>query len=317
MSTEVGGSQLNFHQLYIFYAVATHHSFSRAAEALDITQPAVSIQIQELEKSLGATLFHRRSRGLRLTEVGETVMAYSQQIFSLSSKLLETIQELHGLQLGRLTLGASTTPGEFVLPLAVGQFRRSHPGIQVELSLANTRLIVQRILNHEIDLGMVGDWPQQQSEELELTNYLNDEIVLVAAPDHPVAKLRPLSLEQVIGHGLIVREEGSATRSIAERCFTDLGIAPVVALSLGSNQAVKQAAVAGGGIGVISRLGITAEVRAGMLTILQVENWDCRRPLILVRPKDRYLSPAQRAFLEFLETERPALTMEALSARNR
>jgi len=317
MSTEVGGSQLNFHQLYIFYAVATHHSFSRAAEALDITQPAVSIQIQELEKSLGATLFHRRSRGLRLTEVGETVMAYSQQIFSLSSKLLETIQELHGLQLGRLTLGASTTPGEFVLPLAVGQFRRSHPGIQVELSLANTRLIVQRILNHEIDLGMVGDWPQQQSEELELTNYLNDEIVLVAAPDHPVAKLRPLSLEQVIGHGLIVREEGSATRSIAERCFTDLGIAPVVALSLGSNQAVKQAAVAGGGIGVISRLGITAEVRAGMLTILQVENWDCRRPLILVRPKDRYLSPAQRAFLEFLETERPALTLEALPARNR
>jgi DNA-binding transcriptional LysR family regulator len=317
MSTEVGGSQLNFHQLYIFYAVATHHSFSRAAEALDITQPAVSIQIQELEKSLGATLFHRRSRGLRLTEVGETVMAYSQQIFSLSSKLLETIQELHGLQLGRLTLGASTTPGEFVLPLAVGQFRRSHPGIQVELSLANTRLIVQRILNHEIDLGMVGDWPQQQSEELELTNYLNDEIVLVAAPDHPVAKLRPLSLEQVIGHGLIVREEGSATRSTAERCFTDLGVTPVVALSLGSNQAVKQAAVAGGGIGVISRLGITAEVRAGMLTILQVENWDCRRPLILVRPKDRYLSPAQRAFLEFLETERPALTMEALSARNR
>jgi DNA-binding transcriptional LysR family regulator len=317
MSTEVGGSQLNFHQLYIFYAVATHHSFSRAAEALDITQPAVSIQIQELEKSLGATLFHRRSRGLRLTEVGETVMTYSQQIFSLSSKLLETIQELHGLQLGRLTLGASTTPGEFVLPLAVGQFRRSHPGIQVELSLANTRLIVQRILNHEIDLGMVGDWPQQQSEELELTNYLNDEIVLVAAPDHPVAKLRPLSLEQVIGHGLIVREEGSATRSTAERCFTDLGVTPVVALSLGSNQAVKQAAVAGGGIGVISRLGITAEVRAGMLTILQVENWDCRRPLILVRPKDRYLSPAQRAFLEFLETERPALTLEALSARNR
>jgi DNA-binding transcriptional LysR family regulator len=317
MSTEVGGSQLNFHQLYIFYAVATHHSFSRAAEALDITQPAVSIQIQELEKSLGATLFHRRSRGLRLTEVGETVMTYSQQIFSLSSKLLETIQELHGLQLGRLTLGASTTPGEFVLPLAVGQFRRSHPGIQVELSLANTRSIVQRILNHEIDLGMVGDWPQQQSEELELTNYLNDEIVLVAAPDHPVAKLRPLSLEQVIGHGLIVREEGSATRSTAERCFTDLGVTPVVALSLGSNQAVKQAAVAGGGIGVISRLGITAEVRAGMLTILQVENWDCRRPLILVRPKDRYLSPAQRAFLEFLETERPALTMEALSARNR
>jgi DNA-binding transcriptional LysR family regulator len=311
MSTEVGGSQLNFHQLYIFYAVATHHSFSRAAEALDITQPAVSIQIQELEKSLGATLFHRRSRGLRLTEVGETVMAYSQQIFSLSSKLLETIQELHGLQLGRLTLGASTTPGEYVLPLAVGQFRKTHPGIQVEMSLGNTRSIIQRILNREIDLGMVGDWPQQQSDELELIDYLNDEIVLVAAPSHPAAHMQSLSLQQVIGHGLIVREEGSATRSTAERYFADHGVTPVVALSLGSNQAVKQAAAAGGGIGVISRLGVAAEVRAGMLTILKVDNWDCQRPLILVRPKDRYLSPAQRAFLDFLETERPAPTLEA------
>jgi DNA-binding transcriptional LysR family regulator len=238
-------------------------------------------------------------------------MAYAQQIFSLSSKLLETIQELHGLQVGRLTLGASTTPGEFVLPLAVGQFRKTHPGIQVELSLGNTRSIIQRILNREIDLGMVGDWPQQQSDELELIDYLTDEIVLVAAPSHPAVQLQPLSLQQVIEHGLIVREEGSATRSTAERYFTDHGVTPVVALSLGSNQAVKQAAAAGGGIGVISRLGVVAEVRAGMLTILQVDHWDCRRPLILVRPKDRYLSPAQRAFLEFLETERPAPTLEA------
>jgi DNA-binding transcriptional LysR family regulator len=311
LTTTSGGNPLNFHQLYIFYAVATHHSFSRAAEALEITQPAVSIQIQELEKSLGATLFHRRSKGLRVTEVGETVLAYAQQIFSLSGKLIETIQEIHGLQLGRLSLGASTTPGEYVLPLAVGRFRQTHPGIQVELSLGNTRSIIQRILNREIDLGMVGDWPMPQSDEVELIDYLEDEIVLVAAPGHPAAQAGPLMLQQVIDHGLIVREEGSATRVTAERHCLELGVSPTVALSLGSNQAVKQAAIAGGGIGVISRLGITAEVKAQMLAILDVEGWNCHRPLILVRPKDRYLSPAQKAFLEFLEAQRSPLIREA------
>jgi LysR family transcriptional regulator, low CO2-responsive transcriptional regulator len=313
LSTGATGSQLNFHQLYIFYAVASYHSFSRAAEALDITQPAVSIQIQELEKALGAILFHRRSRGLRVTEVGETVYSYAQQIFSLSNKLLETVQEMHGLQSGRLTLGASTTPGEFVLPLAIGQFRQVYPGIQVEMSIANTRLVVQRILNREIDLGMVGEYPHQNSDELEITDYLIDEIVLVVAPTHPVAQAQPLTPQQVADQGLIVREEGSATRSTAERYFAQLGVtAPYIALSLGSNQAVKQAAVAGGGVGVVSRLGVAAEVKAEMLTILDVEGWDCRRSLILVRPKDRYLSPAQRAFIHFLGTERPTPSTEFL-----
>ena len=309
ISTDVGGKQINFHQLYIFYAVATHHSFSRAAEALEITQPAVSIQIQELEKSLGATLFHRRTRGLRPTEIGETVFAYAQQIFSLSGKLLETIDEMHGLQSGRLTLGASTTPGEYVLPLAVGQFRRDHPGIQVNLHIANTRSIVQSILNREIDLGMVGERPEQ-ADDLEFTDYMTDEIVLVAAPTHGAAHKANLTLQQVVDLGLIIREEGSATRSTAERYFTDAGVVPVVALSLGSNQAVKQAALAGGGIGIISRLGVTAEVKAGMLTILDVPGWDCRRPLILVCTRDRYLSPAQRAFLDFLDAQRPFLALK-------
>ena len=306
LKTGVGGNQLNFHQLYIFYAVASHHSFSRAAEALEITQPAVSIQIQELEKSLGATLFHRRSRGLRATEIGETVYNYAQQIFSLSGKLLENIQEMHGLQSGQLTLGASTTPGEFVLPLAVGQFRRDHPGIQVQVRLSNTRNIIQSILNREIDLGMVGEWPQDPTGDLELMEYMTDEIVLVAAPSHPSAKIASLTVQQAVDAGLIIREEGSATRNAATKYLQDQGITPNIALSLGSNQAVKQAAMAEGGIGVISRLGVTAEVRAGMLEILNVAGWNCRRPLILVRPKDRYLSPAQRAFLEFLEKERPA-----------
>lgn len=296
---------LNFHQLYIFYTVASHNSFSRAAEALDITQPAVSIQVQELEKSLGATLFHRRVRVLRLTQAGEMVLAYAQQIFSLSQRLVDSVQELQGLKTGRLMLGASTTPGEFVLPLPIGQFRRLYPGIRVELSIGNTRAIIQRILSGEVDLGMVGERPGDPADELEMLDYVNDEIVLVASPQHPVAAGQPLTPGQVAEAGLIVREPGSATRQAAERHFAELGVQPEIALVLGSNHSVKQAAAGGGGVGVISRLGVEAEVKAGILTVLDVAGWDCRRPLTLVYPKTRQLSPAQRAFLTFLEGQRP------------
>lgn len=303
---ELAPSQLNFHQLHIFHAVATHLSFSRAAEALEITQPAVSIQVQELEKSLGVILFHRRPRGLRITEEGEIVFAYSQQIFSLARKMVATVQEMQDLESGHLIVGASTTPGEFVLPMAVGQFRRLYPGVHVELVISNTRSIIQRILNREIDLGMVGDRGEDHAGDLEMMDYVDDEIVLVASPDHPLAGISSVTPAQVVEHGLIVREKGSATRHVAERLFRSLGAEPRVELELGSNQAVKQAAGAGGGIGVISRLGTVAETRAGMLVILDVAGWVCRRPLTLVHPKDRYLSPAQRAFREFLIEHRPA-----------
>jgi DNA-binding transcriptional LysR family regulator len=298
------GGQLNFHQLHIFQMVATHLSFSRAAEAMEITQPAVSIQVQELEKFLGITLFHRRPRGLRITEAGDAVLAYSQQIFALSSQLVDTVQEMEDLQTGHLVLGASTTPGEYVLPLVVGRFRQVYPGIHVELVIGNTRTIIQRILDRDMDLGMVGDHVEEHSNELEMVDFQDDEIVMVAAPSHPAASMVNPTVEQIVDHGLIMREEGSATRLSAERLLREHGVVPKIAIELGSNQAVKQAASACGGIGIISRLGITAELKANMLTVLDVQGWECRRPLTLIQPKDRYLSPSQRAFREFLMAER-------------
>ena len=305
---------LNFHQLYIFQMVANHLSFSRAAEALEITQPAVSIQVQELEKYLGITLFHRRPRGLRITESGDAVLAYSQQIFALSSQLMDTVQEMEDLQSGHLVLGASTTPGEYVLPLVVGRFRQVYPGIHVKLVIGNTQTIIQRILDRDMDLGMVGDHVEEYSGELEMVDYQIDEIVLVASPSHPAASLGRLTPEQVVDLGLVAREEGSATRRSAESQFQKLGVAPRIAVELGSNQAVKQAATAGGGIGIISRLGITAELKAGMLIVLDVAGWECRRTLTLIQTKDRYLSPSQRAFREFLMAERPSLSGPAPTA---
>ena len=304
LNKATSNGQLNFHQLYIFQMVANHLSFSRAAEAMSITQPAVSIQVQELEKFLGITLFHRRPRGLKITEAGNAVLAYTQQIFVLSNQLVDTIQEMEELNAGRLVLGASSTPGEYVLPLVVGRFRQIYPGIQVELVIGNTRNIMQRILNGDMDLGMIGDHVEESSNELEMVDFQDDDIVLVASPSHPVHSLDSPTVEQIVELGIVAREQGSATRLAAEHQFRDLGTIPRIAVELGSNQAVKQAASAGGGIGIISRLGITAELHAGMLKVLDVPGWKCRRPLTLIQPKDRYLSPSQRAFREFLMAER-------------
>ena len=304
----VGGhtnTELNFHQLRIFYNVARSKSFSRAADQLNISQPAVSIQIKELEKSMGADLFHRRSRGLQLTEVGETVYSYAHRIFALSSELREAVQDLQGLRTGHLTLGASTTPGEYILPVAIGRFRRQHPGIQVELKISNTRSIVTHLLQRELDLGMIGSRLEEGSAELEMSTYVMDEIVLVTGAANPLAGRRNLSLEDVMHEGLVVREEGSATRKTAEECFAHLGIQPIIAMELGSNQAVKLAAEAGVGVGLISRFGIGAEVKAGLLRVLDVQGWRCTRPLTLVYLKGKRLSPAQREFLHLLETEHP------------
>ena len=217
-------TELNFHQLHIFYTVARRRSFSRAAEALEISQPAVSIQVQELENTMGATLFHRRSRGLQLTEVGETVYSYAHRIFSLSSEMRDTVLDIQGLRTGHLTLGASTTPGEYILPVAIGRFRQQHPGVQVELKISNTRSIVNQILQRELDLGMIGSHLDAEGGDLETSTYAMDEIVLVTSPAHPLAKRKGVSLEEVMEQGLVVREEGSATRKTAEECFGHLGI---------------------------------------------------------------------------------------------
>jgi DNA-binding transcriptional LysR family regulator len=169
----------------------------------------------------------------------------------------------------------------------------------LEIVLANTKSIIQRILPGEMDLGMVGNLPQEHSRDLEVIVYVKDEIVLIASPSHPLAQAGRISLKDVAKEGIIVREQGSATRRTAEGEFESLECSPSIALEQGSNQAVKQAA-SGDGVGVISRLGVEAEVKAGILSVLDVSGWDCRRPLTVIYAKDRYLAPAQIAFRQFL-----------------
>lgn len=176
---------INFHQLRIFYTVANLGSFSKASEQMFISQPAVSVQVKSLEESLGASLFERSGRTIKLTQLGEVAFDYARRIFNLTDGMLNALEDTKELRSGRLVIGASTTPGDYLLPEIIGQFKQRYPGIGVELKTANTARIVSLLLQHEIALGFIGE--QVEREELELVPFRKDEIVLFTRPDHEYA----------------------------------------------------------------------------------------------------------------------------------
>ena len=283
--------------------VARLGSFSRAAAEMSVSQPAVSAQVKELEKAMGGALLNRTRGGVQLTDTGRAAFDYAQGIFSLAEEMQSAVHQIQGLKSGRLTIGSSTTPGEYILPGLIGRFRKRYPGIEVSLSISNTQTIVRRMHRRDVSLGLAG--APVEEEGLRTFPYVSDEIVFIAAPDHPAAGKAGLSLSDLSGYDLVLREPGSATRQAAEHCLRECGVAAGAAMELGSNEAVKRAVAAGLGLGLISKFGVEPDVRAGFIEVLDVAEWECRRPLIVFYRDERYLPAAQRAFLRFIQEERP------------
>ena len=296
-------SEINFHRLFIFHTVARLGSFTRAASDLSISQPAVSIQVKELERSLDTTLLIRMRSGVSLTDTGETVYDYTRRIFTLADEMTNAIQDLTGLESGRLTIGSSTTPGEYILPFAIGKFRERYPKVEVSLAISNTRNVIDQILSRELDLGMAG--APVDIRGLASFLYVNDEVVLVTAPTHPLARRRRLTVQDVVEEAFLMRETGSATRRAAEEHFASMGARVRVVMELGSNEAVKRAASAELGIGVVSKFSVGPDVAAGYLKVLSVQGWRCERPLTVFYRDDTHISAVQRAFLSVLRVDKP------------
>lgn len=299
--------EINFHRLFIFHTVARLGSFTRAASELSISQPAVSIQVKELERSLDTTLLIRMRSGVSLTDTGETVFDYTRRIFTLADEMTNAIQDLTGLESGRLTIGSSSTPGEYILPLAIGRFRERYPKVEVSLAISNTRTVIDQILSRELDLGMAG--APVDIRGLASFLYVNDEVVLVAAPTHPISRRRGLTVQDVVDEQYVMREAGSATRRAAEEHFASMGVRVRVAMEFGSNEAVKRAASAGLGLGVVSKFSVGPEVAAGYLKVLSVRGWRCERPLTVFYRDDTHISAVQRAFLSVLRVDKPLPVM--------
>jgi DNA-binding transcriptional LysR family regulator len=288
-------TDVNLHQLAVLCAVARHGSFTRAAEELYVGQPAVSQHVAALERSLGTPLVYRAGRGVRLTEAGQLAVDYGERMLRLAEQLRTGVDGLKGLMRGRLVVGAGQTPGDYLLPRVLGEFRRRHPGVSVELEIAGTARVVDWLLRHVYDLGFLGDHVEHR--DLEVMPYVEDRVVLFVATDHPLAAAQTVRLDDVLATGLIVREPGSATRATGERALRAAGADPIPAMELGSNEAVKHAVLARLGVGMLSAYAVALEREAGRLVVLDVPAFDCWRMLYIAHHRAKPLSHAQAAFL--------------------
>ncbi len=308
---------MNLNHLRAFEMVARMKSFSRAALELDITQPAVSKSVRELEHELGMTLFDRTRGAIQLTEVGQTLFHYAQRIFAAEDAARIALEQFRHLERGRLSIGASATIGVYLLPHLLGRFHRDHPNIQLFLDIGTTREVIERLLSSPLDCAFVEG--VVENTEIAATRWQEDTLVVIAAANHPLAlaqanrrsgragvpttEIRQRFLADVIAEPFIQREPGSGAREIIDDHLANRGITLRVAMEVSNAEGIKQMVGAGLGLAIISRHAISAELALGRLVTLDVPELTIRRTLWRVQAPERPTSQALNTFLTLLDTE--------------
>jgi DNA-binding transcriptional LysR family regulator len=289
---------LNLHHLRVFAAVADQGGFTRAAESLRLSQPAVSKSVQELERQVGTALVERAGRASRLTEAGIALAARARELFSVEAAAEEELRTLRGLEGGTLRVGASTTIATYMLSPLLARFGAEHPSVMLRVVSANTRDIVRRLLERRLDVALV-EGPVSHPR-IEGVEWRTDALVVVAAPGSPLARRRTVAPAVIAAERMIVRERGSGTREVAERALAAVGVSISGALQLGSTEAIKQAVAAGLGIAIVSRIAAGDQIALGRLVVVPVRGLSLERPLTELRLAGRRASAAAQAFTALL-----------------
>jgi DNA-binding transcriptional LysR family regulator len=295
---------MDLRRLEVFVKVAELGSFSRAAEALFLTQPTVSEHVRALEEDLGVQLLDRLGRGAAPTPAGQLLLGYARRILVLTREARQAVDRFQGRLFGELVVGGSTIPGEYILPALIGQFKTKYPDISISLRVGSSQQVTEWVEEGRIEIGLVGARPG--SRALVARELMADRMVIVVPPDHTWAKRESVTLAELRAEPLVLRERGSGTREAFERALAEAGteLATLrVAGEMGSTQAVKQAVRAGIGVTLISKLAVEDECRARLLVCLSVRDLEVRRSFHLITHRDRSRSPLAQAFLEFVESQ--------------
>ncbi len=291
---------MDLRHLVTFCAVVDRGSFSAAADELGISQPAVSAQIRILEERVGQRLFDRNGRRVGVTEAGRVLEAHARRMIALEGDLERAMGEVGERVSGRLQLGSSTGPGEVLLPRLLGMFRRAHPDVSVRLVVHDTQTICERVLDGELELGVVG--AARAHRGLEYAPFLRDELVVIAPPDHALAGRTSIGLDELARLPLLMQQRGSGVRAVLEEALRAAGLRLQdldVAMELGLQQSVKAAVLDGLGITVISRLTVEPEVADGRLVALAVDGHELARAFSVVRAAGKTPTRLTSAFLDF------------------
>jgi DNA-binding transcriptional LysR family regulator len=287
-------------QLAAFCAVVERRSFSRAAESLGVTQPAVSLQVRSLEKRLGTQLLDRSGRRVEPTEAGRRLYLGAQKLLELEEEVLDEVAAgRDGALAGDLLLGASTGPAAIVLPLLLCEFQQAHPEVRVRLSVHDTQTVVDLVARRELELGIVGAARRHRGVRFE--PFLRDEVILACPPGHPFAG-RTVTLDELRAEPPILMQEGAGVRQVVEDELRKLGTRLRdldVRLELGLQESVHSAVVGGYGVAFISRTAVAADVSAGRLATARVEGMDARREISLVRATNRVSTRVADGFVAF------------------
>jgi DNA-binding transcriptional LysR family regulator len=296
-------------QLRVFEAVARHLSFSRAAEELHLTQPAVSMQVKSLEELVGLPLTELIGKKVFLTQAGTEMARYARLVDQQLQAAAESIEALRGVRAGRLSIGVVST-AKYFAPRLLALFRERHPEVELRLTVHNRETIVEQLADNRIDLAIMGRAPQEFPTVEEA--FAEHPLVIVAAANHPLAARSRIDPQELAGETFMIRESGSGTRVAMERFFGERGIQLDHTLEIASNETIKQAVIAGMGVAFISAHTVGLEQAAGLLRVLPVDGLPARRKWNLVHLADKQLAPAAQAFREFLLTEGAALVEQAI-----
>ena len=295
---------MNLKHLAVFHAVAKSGSINQAAKQIHITQPAISRQIHLLEEALGVKLFDRLPRGVQLTEAGRILAEDARRIFALAQQSESTMREIRSLASGRLALGASSTIGNYLLPPILTDYHRQHPGIEIDLSIGNTEYIQHQLLEDQIGIGLTEGFVEHA--ELHSEVFMRDELLIIAAPQHPLAHAPSVSIDELARQPFVFREAGSGTRAVLENHMAKQQVTLRHHITLGSTESVKSAVRANAGIAAVSKLTVQCELNAGALVSLHVKGMRLYRPLHLIHHCDRRESPAIRAWIALLHQQLPS-----------
>lgn len=303
-------------RLQVFHAVAKHLSFTKAAEALFMTQPAVTFQIRQLEEHFNTRLFDRAHGRIALTPAGQTALEYAERILSLSAEMDTRMKEMGGQVAGALLIGASTTIAEYLLPQILGEFKLDFPGVVPRLFVANSEAVQARIAERTLDLGFIEG--ESHLPSLVTDVCCDDELQVVCAPGHPLARMKSVTPQALVEHAYVGRETGSGTREVIDRYLEKEGVSPdslQLVMELGSPEAIKGLLSTGNGFSIMSRATNVRESQAGVLVRIPLVP-RLTRHFSAVYPKERFHSRLVNSFVQFakqrlaaqqaVEAERPA-----------
>ncbi|MDD4929108.1 MAG: LysR substrate-binding domain-containing protein [Gallionella sp.] len=291
-------------QLQVFEKVASHLNYSRAARELYLSQPAVSMQIRQIEGHIGLPLFEQMGKKIFLTEAGAELFHYARSIAQQLAEMEAVFDQMKGLGHGKLTLSVVNTANYFT-PQLLATFCQRHPNINVILQVANRDAVLKQLSDNSTDLAIMGQPPE--GLDLSAESFLDNPLVVIASPDHPLAKLRQIKFSQLTAETFLSREKGSGTRSAMERVFAQHGVQPRISMEMETNEAIKQAVRADMGLGILSLHSIELELETNRLVVLDVEKFPLLRHWFVVHRSNKRLSSAALAFKDFLLDTEPAV----------